>query len=379
MTYNTKLISKYENEECFSDEKIKISKADLSSVVSFICNFQKNIDGYFNKFIKQAHETKSTFERTQKLYIVLPHRIGDAILTVPVLVCFKDIFKNEYDVTLVVSNYMFDFFKKLNLFKVERFSLYSKIKTFFIRPDKIFFYLVSSKSIGYFSKYSYGQNNHKNYLKYSKSIPYLVDTCCDRFPYTDFYKKLKNEFLFSNVIINNFALCFELGATKDEIYDAIRKNYTYIDRNQNGNYIVCCLDAGYNKLRCSHRAYDIKRFINIAEDNYRTLGYKTVFIGLDKKSIIPAAEYLIDKRGNISITEMADIIKKSVCYIGNDTGPLHLANFMNKLTFGIYLEATPDEYGPIYTANNKAYYRPENFNALKENILSTLRELKENN
>ena len=69
---------------------------------------------------------------------------------------------------------------------------------------------------------------------------------------------------------------------------------------------------------------------------YKNYNLNSAFIGIDKSVPIPEKPYFIDLRSNLNMASLTQVLKYSKGYIGNDTGPLHLANFMKKKSIGIY-------------------------------------------
>jgi ADP-heptose:LPS heptosyltransferase len=52
-------------------------------------------------------------------------------------------------------------------------------------------------------------------------------------------------------------------------------------------------------------------------------------------------------------------MKFSKAYIGNDTGPLHLANLIQIPSLCIYLSTEPQTYGPIFADLNFPLINPK--------------------
>ncbi len=64
---------------------------------------------------------------------------------------------------------------------------------------------------------------------------------------------------------------------------------------------------------------------------------------------------VISATGELSITALAALLCQSVLFIGNDTGPMHLAAAMGTPTIGLFGPETPVRYGPFGDNNFNIY------------------------
>ncbi len=310
------------------------------------------------------------------LDILLPHRIGDCLLTIPSIMCLKELNQkhnqNQIKIRLICGETMFPLVKNLNIAEPVKLTYGLKLKSWMSPKDKAFFYLISSKTIGFKAKETYGQNNKsKKYLNFDVNIPYLIEIDTRLFPDKKLLEHLKKKYDLSNVAINNFALCLSLGYTSEQIKQVLPTVFKELSCKQTktkNNYLVCCMEAGYGKKRVANRRWKSEDFLLLSEFIYSEYKLSTVFIGMDKEPHIPIKPYLIDCRQKSSINNLEETIKNSVGYYGNDTGPLHLANFLNKPTCGIYTTVTPEAYGPILSNNNYPVYNPKNVDEVKHTI-----------
>ena len=301
--------------------------------------------------------------KTVSLDIVLPHRIGDCLLTIPAIMCLKELNQkhnqNQIKIRLVCGETMFPLIKKLDIAESVKLTYGLKLKSWILPKDKAFFYLMSSKTIGF------------KYLNFDVDIPYLIEIDTRLFPDEKLLEHLKKKYDLSNVAINNFALCLSLGYTSEQIQQVLPtvfKELSYKQTKTKNNYLVCCMEAGYGKKRVANRRWKSEDFLLLSEFIYSEYKLSTVFIGMDKEPCIPSKPYLIDCREKSSIGKLEGTIKNSAGYYGNDTGPLHLANFLNKPTCGIYTTVTPEAYGPILSNNNYPICNPKSIDEVKHTI-----------
>ena len=236
--------------------------------------------------------------------------------------------------------------------------------------DKLFCFLASSKIIGLRAQESFGENKKsKWYLNFSHNIPYLTEEYTDLFPDKEFAEYLRKEYDFSNVIINNFGLCLALGYTSEQIKSVLKN---VLERPK---YAVICMEAANGRKSRQERCWKNDDFFKIGDYIYEKYNLLSYFIGIDKKIPVPDKPYFKDFRGSSSNIEgLGLIISGSVCYIGNDTGPLHLANFLGKPVLGIYTYYSKEIYGAVYGRNNYAVQNPKSIDEIINELDKMLKE-----
>ena len=85
-------------------------------------------------------------------------------------------------------------------------------------------------------------------------------------------------------------------------------------------------------------------------------GFKVLIVGSknDKKKIKNWQNKFISLVGELSLLEVAYLIKNSLLFIGNDSGLYHLANSLNVFSIGIYGSTSPIWTGPL--SKNSIYF-----------------------
>lgn len=58
-----------------------------------------------------------------------------------------------------------------------------------------------------------------------------------------------------------------------------------------------------------------------------------------------------------SLPQVAEIINRSVLFIGNDSGPMHMANMLKTPSIGLYGPVTPGNAAPLDNENNIYFYK----------------------
>lgn len=315
-----------------------------------------------------------------KIDIVLPHRIGDSIMSLPSLLCLKQLFESydsaDYDgsplrkITLFSSNDMTEAFQSLNIFDVKQMSINTKIKSWFSPADLAFFLYTSSKNMGFRSKISYGEvNPHKKYARYSINRPYLsLSPDIDGMP-QNLISFLKDNFGLSNCSIRSFWICLDLGFSDRQIIDTfdlspdslnLSLDITLKPPLVNINYLVFCMEAAYGKTKDTDRRWKEEYFYALAEKAHENYNLDSVFIGIDKSIPVPQNPYFIDLRSKLTMSSLIQVLKYSKGYVGNDTGPLHIANLLQKKSIGIYFrENSTWDYNPIFPHLNRVILKPD--------------------
>jgi len=68
----------------------------------------------------------------------------------------------------------------------------------------------------------------------------------------------------------------------------------------------------------------------------------------DLPSSVKNSSYFFDNRGNSSVSELIELIRGSSCYVGVDSGPLHVASFFTKTPIvALYGPQDPSIFSPI--------------------------------
>ena len=352
-------------------------------------------------------------KRIKNIDIILPNRIGDTILSLPALICLKQLIQAYGADNLNISVYLLRDLAKIlrpyNIFKIEQMNISNKVKSWLFPSNKAFFLCSTSETIGFHSKTSYGEVlNHKKYAKYHINMPYLCFyTMQKTFP-TDLYGFLKDKFNLSVCSIRYFGICLELGYTVEQIKQTfnfspeiltLEKDFSkqssgmnylvallqgitktaipnlFLDLHdfeilkqvqhddaelQRINYLVFCMEAAYGKITDTDRCWKEEYFYELAEYAHEKFGLNSVFIGVKKQIKIPRKPYFLDLRKKLSLAEIANLLSNSNGYIGNDTGPLHIANLIKKPSLGIYFrEKSLYEYNPLFSQFNHPILNPQ--------------------
>ncbi len=323
---------------------------------------------------------------SEKVDIILPNRIGDLILSLPAILCLKQL-SEKYDANkkkfrIVTHLPLNDVLKALNLFDVIPLNGKTKIKSWLSPADKAFFLCTTSKNIGYHSKVNHGiQKSNKKLIRYTVNLPYL-EADPDTFYPEELVSTLKNKFELPRFAIRHFGICLELGYTVDQILQTFRFDSTRLSLPDDffnwkppieARYVAVCMEAAYGRIKNnSDRRWKEEYFFELAERAYRVHNVASVFIGIDTTLKLPERNYVIDLRSKLDLGQIAKMMHFSCGYVGNDTGPLHLANLMRKRSVGMYFrEEAVRDYPPIFSHLNKIFFKPQG----PEEIFQSLDEL----
>jgi len=304
-----------------------------------------------------------------KIHIILPNRIGDSILTLPSLLCLKQLLNKyrQYHVEVTVfSHYpLIRYFQALNLFEFRTFNLFSKFASWINIPDKAYFLSTTSKNIGYHAKTSYGLSlPNKKHVHYDIDLPYLSILQHNSELPDDLFYFLQSYYSLPVYSIKRFGICLEFGFSVQQIIDEFRfdnsslltgKEYFDNEPMFNSEYVVFCMEAANNKRHAAYRRWNEENFFVLAEKLYADYGVESIFIGLKNQPRIMEKPYFKDMRGKLNLDQILQLLNHSRGYFGNDTGPLHLANLLRKRSIGIYPSDGAIAYRPLFPEFNRAY------------------------
>ncbi len=318
--------------------------------------------------------------KSQKIDIILPTRIGDSILSIPALVCLGQLnqkYNSSLKIKALTRTFIVDLFSSLNLFTCRSVNLAEKFKSFISPADKAFFVETTTGNLGYNSKMSYGiENPFKKLLKFSKQPVYLSFSAR---PDNSTWEKIKNSFPeelvaflldkcgLSYYSTCYFGICLELGYSAEQIINTFNFSPDMLNLNkfsdkiysaENG-YVVFCMEAGYGRKHLDKRCWNIENYFEIANRCAADFGVKAVFVGMDNKTKLPDKDYIENFREKLNLFQLACLMKSSLCYVGNDTGPMHVANLMKKKTVAMYFkQETMVGFSPIFPELNTPLYKP---------------------
>jgi hypothetical protein len=311
----------------------------------------------------------------QKIEIVLPNRIGDTILTLPAIVCLKQLMEKydpgRFDYELIATLPLTEILQALDLFKVRRMTRCLKIKSWLAPADKTFFLSTTTGNLGYRSRESHGLRMlNKKHLKFSVDMPYLS------LPHTlsilpgDLVTYLKSEFEFTTAKIRHFGICLDMGYSVDQIrqtfrFDtkslAINKDFVAWQPSMSAQYLVFCMEAASGRIKNnSDRVWKEECFFDLAERAFEKYGLHAAFIGISNLPELPEKPYFVDFRGKLSLKQTAMLLHYSCGYVGNDTGPSHLSNLMKKNSITIYMRQDAlHDFGPLFPHLMTKFFKPQ--------------------
>lgn len=106
--------------------------------------------------------------------------------------------------------------------------------------------------------------------------------------------------------------------------------------------------------RCNrNKRWDLARFAELARRLERDRG--CVFAVIGGPDDVPLAEEIkrevggevLVAAGKATLRETAALIGRAALYVGNDSGPLHIAGCMGTPIVGIFASTSPDNFGPV--------------------------------
>jgi hypothetical protein len=311
----------------------------------------------------------------KKIEIVLPNRIGDTILTLPAIVCLKQLMEKydsgRFDYELIATLPLTEILQSLDLFKVRRMTRFLKIKSWLAPADKTFFLSTTTTNLGYRSRESHGLRMiNKKHIKFSVDMPYLSLPHTQSVLPGDLVKYLKSEFEFTTAKIRHFGICLDMGYTVDQIrqtfkFDAgsfaINNGFFTWQPSISAKYLVFCMEAASGRIKNnSDRLWKEEFFFDLAELAYAKYGLHSAFIGISNLPELPKNPYFVDFRGKLSLKQTAMLLHYSCGYVGNDTGPSHLANLMKKNSITIYMrEDALRDFGPLFPHLMAKFLKPQ--------------------
>jgi hypothetical protein len=303
----------------------------------------------------------------QNTQIVLPDGVGDAILSLPAILCLKQL-APEAKVVIYPPFRLFEILWSLKIFETQFLEEIIKVHSWFDPAEQTIYLNRSARAFGLHSKKSYGEvQPGKWYTKYNINLPYLnINRVTEHLP-AELISFLRDKFHFSLGSICYFGFLLELGFTVQDVQKTFSFNLGSLELQNNLNhwepdlanksYLVFCTEASYGSKGAAARRWPAQHFIELANLAYQKYKLLPVFVGTDTQLRLPKG--FVDMRCKLTLLQVAQLMRYSKGYIGNDSGNLHLANLMKTPTIGIYQSTSSSDYGPIFESLNLAVNKPQ--------------------
>ncbi|HSP07701.1 MAG TPA: glycosyltransferase family 9 protein [Acidobacteriota bacterium] len=129
------------------------------------------------------------------------------------------------------------------------------------------------------------------------------------------------------------------------LFDCAVEKYPIETRTKRGSFVI--IHPGASKRE---RAWNLDRFVQVAEA-LTHIGKQVMFVSGEE---LPAFPYPAAIRP--SLYEFAGLLKECALFIGNDSGPLHLAQQCGAPVVGIYGPGDPNVTGPRPATPSRVIY-----------------------
>jgi ADP-heptose:LPS heptosyltransferase len=304
--------------------------------------------------------------------------LGDLIITIPTLVSLKSHFKKS-NITLISNipekGSIIQVLQELGL--IDHYIFYNLSKSFNIKSKLSFYKNLSACKRKYefsiclrHSKRSFKQK-FIDYLLFKKYISAKVgigywnstDLSSAIYPETgNLYPMIQEHFRLFHMLQSEgldirYVDPFKFMADKKDNISSM--NYNKLDKP---NIILC----PFGKAVKNHgsKSWSVNNYMEVCKE-YIAKGYKIVIIGAqqDYGSATQIAENLNEENvvnlcGKTSIGDLFYYLYDSELYLGDDTGPMHIAGVLNKKTIAFFSpHNNPNKFAPM--GMNNLLFRDE--------------------
>jgi len=128
-----------------------------------------------------------------------------------------------------------------------------------------------------------------------------------------------------------------------------------------GNFVVIHPGSGEN---FKYRRWPVYKYIALSKKIFANLGMQIIWIGkgCEEQKIIDIIQKHTHRRGinlcnKLTLEELFYLFTKAKLFIGNDSGPLHLASLAGTKIVGIFGPNTPFLYGACFSKATHIYHQ----------------------
>ncbi len=292
-------------------------------ILNFICSFLKRIN------------TLSS-NKNGKVVIISLHKLGDSILTTYAIKEIENYYRD--DISLICFNETYDVFnlvfERINLIKLSKSDFYFEQRIASSRARRVIKNLQPEVIIDLTGSITSASLIFNSRAKRMVGIN------------SPFFRKLYSDFIPIRTQPHLIDIYLDVARTIVPISD----NFTapISEQYSSKGYIVIHPFAGW-----AAKEWGLRKFIELAEILSHRIECVIVFPSEKMKTdIINELESRkIRYTETKSMSDLIEITKHCSLFIGNDSGPLHLANLFGKPTFSIYGPTNPEYHLPV-TGNN---------------------------
>ena len=302
----------------------------------------------------------------KKIIVSRTDNLGDVILTLPLITQIKKNYPNA-TVTFLVKKYVYNLIKdypgidefvyiddlnnssKLRkFFKQENFDLMFNVYPRFEIALAAFFARIKIRvGTGYrWYSYLFNKRNHEHRKTAEK------------------HEAVYNLNLLKTVIHNkeDFPIEFNFKVSDEEISKLSEKLKSKIDINS--DYIIIHVPSKGSAAKLPGAKFI--EYINAFNSEFKNV--KVIFTGVEEERTeiesvindVKEKNNLINLCGELSLSELKTLISKSILFVSNSTGPVHIAGALNKNIIGFYphlLPANKNRWRPL--SKNVVIFEPE--------------------
>ena len=307
---------------------------------NLICNFL----GFFNR------KNPSPKKDYRKILVVQLWGIGETILTLPSIEALRKNYpKSDVDILATSRNKDVFFNNKnissLKLIKLNPFSLLAFVLKNFRRYDLVIDmeeYLNVSAILSFFAGEEIVGYSHGSRAKlYDCKVKYddkqhAVQT------FLDLVRKM------DIVYDTNELPKLQYSKTDENKVNKFLKN----NKIKNNDFIIVVAPGAAESAKS--RMWALERYAELCDELIERYNAKVVFTGTpDESNLIGSIQDKMEKKestfnaaGEISLNQLFCLIEKCKLFIGNDSGPMHIAAAQGVKTLGLFGPNLPVRFGP---------------------------------
>ena len=331
----------------------------MIAVIKFIDKRIGNVICRFLGIFSRKSAAKYVDLSPKKILVIQLWGIGETVLTLPAIEALRLKYPQSRIEILTTSRNKDVYFEnknindtiqaKLNPFSIIWFIL-KNFRKYELAIDMEEYLNISSIITFFASKFSVGFSHESRSKLYTVKVAYN-DKQHAALTFLDLIKAIGTQYELKKLPGLNFS-----SKDKKFVDNFLKKN-----KIKKGDFLACVAPGAAESAKS--RMWPHERYAELCDEMLARHNIKIIFAGTQNESelideIIKKIEHkerAINSAGKVSLIQLFYLVSKCRIFIGNDSGPMHIAAAQGVKTLGLFGPNLPQRFGPFGEGNVGLY------------------------